>query len=150
MEWRDKTTHACADQSHGAIVGTHSSSRNSSSRGLIMTRAHLAQDTSMEEENTAHLQGVAFGLAGGAEVAVEVELDNTLEVAREDDRWARSTRCRSRARFAVRYGVFLLPFLISSYNSVVSAAGQRRSLSQCRPCCCLVVEAPCSSKVAHY
>ena len=26
-----------------------------------------------------------FGLAGGAEVAIEVELDNTFEVAREDD-----------------------------------------------------------------
>jgi hypothetical protein len=40
----------------------------------------------MEEENTTHLQGVntsLFGLAGGAEVAVEVDLDNTLEVARE-------------------------------------------------------------------
>ena len=87
MEWRDKTTHACAYQSHGAIVGTHSSG-SSSSRGLIKTRAHLAQDTSMEEENTARLQGVntsLFGLAGGAEVAVEVELDNTFEVAREDD-----------------------------------------------------------------
>ena len=72
MEWRDKTTHACAYHSHGAIVGTHSSSR--SSRGLIKTRMHLAQDTSMEEENTARLQGVntsLFGLAGGAEVAVE-------------------------------------------------------------------------------
>ena len=40
----------------------------------------------MEEKNTARLQGVntsLFGLAGGAEVAVEVDLDNTLEVARE-------------------------------------------------------------------
>ena len=42
----------------------------------------------MEEEDRVRVQGVAirfFRLAGGAEVAVEVELDNTFEVAREDD-----------------------------------------------------------------